>query len=270
MRLLLEALPHVALTRRTYMWPRFYQKYGDLRRSDNLDRCLDAMLREPAIQALHPDRSRIRAEFGLGAPTYGRLFGLFHAHHAEQRGAVRWGEQLAFVERYAEPIFADFPHAKMIHMVRDPRTRHQAASRRARHRKGKLGWSTALWLNSVSLMKRNVARYPDGYMVVRYEALMARPKQVWQAVCAFLGESAAPCVAARGSADTEATGALPVVERAFLHAQAGREMRALGYADDPLRLSMNEKLSYFFVEWPINRAAMAAWRAQYNRRSVGV
>ena len=38
LRLMLSSHPVIVLSRRTYMWQRFYGRYGDLRRPENLER----------------------------------------------------------------------------------------------------------------------------------------------------------------------------------------------------------------------------------------
>src|SRR5262245_50478355 len=96
--LMLSAHPNIVLTRRTYMWTRFYNRYGDLNRSDNFERCLTAMLRHKYMQVLEPDPERIRQEFWQGPPTYTRLFALFQEHYAERVGKPRWADQLGFIE----------------------------------------------------------------------------------------------------------------------------------------------------------------------------
>ena len=60
LRLMLSSHPNLAFSRRTYMWPRYFERYGDLSRSEQLERCLADMLRNKHIMALSPDPERIR------------------------------------------------------------------------------------------------------------------------------------------------------------------------------------------------------------------
>lgn len=110
LRLMLEAHPHLCFTRRTYMWTRFYERFGDLGRPENLEKCLTAMLAHEPIRQLQPDLARIRAEFAQASPTYARLFGLFHAHHA-----VRMGKPLGRSTRPCRAVrradFRRLPHS---------------------------------------------------------------------------------------------------------------------------------------------------------------
>src|SRR6266487_860601 len=192
MRLSLSAHPNFAMSRRTYMWTRFYDRYGDLSQPDHFDPCQTAMLRHKPMWVLKPDPDRIRREFQQGEPTYARLFALFHQHYAEQLGRPRWGDQLALVERYADVIFAAYPNAKMIHMIRDPRDRYEASIRPSQRRRGQVGGATARWLDSVGLATRNQQRYPDRYKIVRYETLISRREETLREVCAFLNEAFEP------------------------------------------------------------------------------
>ena len=125
LRLALSSHPNIAMTRRTYMWTRIYGRYGDLAADANLERCLAALLGLKDVRAMKPDAERLRQEFRQGEATYGRLFSLLHEQFAEQLGKPRWGEQEGRLERYADALFAAYPTARVIHMVRDPRNRYE-------------------------------------------------------------------------------------------------------------------------------------------------
>ena len=153
---LLASHPNIAMAYLgSNMWTFFYGHYGDLSRRENFERCLAAMLNYKNVLILEPDPDRIRREFWEGEPSYARLFALFQNHYAERLGKQRWGDKTSYVERYTDPIFAAYPEARMIHMIRDPRDRYASAIKRWPKGKGKLGGATARWLYSVGLAKRN-------------------------------------------------------------------------------------------------------------------
>ena len=270
LRIVLDAHPDISMTRRTYMWDRFYQRFGDLGRARNLDRCLSAMLATEGIQKLQPDPARIRSEFLDGRPTYARLFALFHQHHAERVGKRRWGDQLGFVERFADPIFASFPSARMIHMIRDPRVRGDSERETTRRRRGSLGWETARWLHSADLAERNREVFPDRYRVVRYEQLASRPQQTVREVCAFLEEEYVGTMtdAIRSvTFDSQGgTGGFAAQassgERAFVEAHAGRELLAFDYPMPGPTSRGNGSAP--LADRRLDRAAMVAWRILGN------
>jgi hypothetical protein len=286
MRAFLTSHPSIAIPADgSNMWTYFYGQYGDLGEAANFARCLEAMLAYKHIAALQPDAERIRREFWEGEPTYARLFALFQRHFAERVGKPRWGDQTGLIERYADPIFAAYPTATMIHMLRDPCERYAEATPRDRRRPGKVGWDTARWLQSARLAERNRRRYPGRYLVVRYEDLVRAPEATLRAVCAFLGEDYAPamltmaeapehrlklsrdmpCAPTDGPPLTEAyigqyRGAVPAREQAFLQLHAGPAMRAYGYEPAPLDLA-GERLRFALADWPANLARMLAWLA---------
>jgi hypothetical protein len=285
MRLSLSSHPNLAMTRRTYMWPHFFGRYGDLGIPGNFERCLAAMQQHKPIRALSPDLERIRREFGQGEPSYARLFALFHQHYAERMGKSRWGDQTGTVEYYADRILAAYPTARLIHMIRDPRDRYEV-SRSAKHRsRGGIGGATLEWRDSVDLARRNRHRYADRYLVVRYEDLVYQREQTLREVCAFIGEEYVPGMLSLEHAmrygdeareggdkatmeDTDlldsSTGAcVPLSQRevAFIQRIAGEDMRLYGYQPRPIRLSLCDRLLFSAVDCPANFARIAVWRA---------
>jgi hypothetical protein len=289
MRLMLSAHPDIVVSRRTNMWPDFYNKYGDLGRLLNLERCLEAMLRHKHIRSLGPDADRIRRDFWQGFPTYGRLFALIHEQYTETVGKRRWGDQTELIEQFAGPILTAYPDAKIIHLIRDPRDRHEAAlSEKSRRRNG-VGYTTARWLYSANLACRNQRNYPSGYKVVRYESMVLRPEETMAEVCQFLGESYTPAMISMESAprfknkrhpDSE-PGSSPLSaefigrfhsglsgsEVAFIQKYAGRQMSDYGYRPVVDCFSPLKKLRHIRY-WSVNMARMAGWYALKSIRTT--
>jgi Sulfotransferase family len=263
MRMVLGAHPDLSLTRRTYVWNRFYGRFGALSEGDNLDRCLAAMAADEAVQQLHPDWERLRREFS-DRDGYARLFGLLHEHNAERVGKPRWGEQLQFVECFADPIFSTFPNARMIHMVRRPRAEV------VKH--GKLGWHLAMWLHSAEAARLNARRHADQYRVVQYETFAARPLETVHGMCEFVGVDITPTMCEVLSAvrlDLSDGDPADPSASSFVDLYARRELLQLGYERDagPARQTLTQALP----AWPVNRVMMAAWRltrgAALNRQA---
>lgn len=279
---MLSSLP-IAVTRRTEMWPRFYGRFGDLDRPANFERCLRAMLRRKQIASLMPDPDRIRREFRLGAPTYARLFGVVHEQYAEQSGKTRWGDQTGLIERFADELMAAYQGAKVIHMIRDPRDRHEAILERAPRRAGAVGTSASVWLYSVALGRRNMRRYPGSYKLVRYETLVTRPEETMRGICAFLGEEFDPAMLRMGdtpryqqqrvaAGDGNVISATHVgryrqtisrCDLAFIQAVAARRMSSFDYLLDPIRIVRREDVGCAAVAWPISLARMGSRRVRY-------
>ncbi|MBA3429899.1 MAG: sulfotransferase [Actinobacteria bacterium] len=273
-RWMLSSLPTLAVSRRTEMWPRFFGRFGDLDRSDNLDRCLRAMSRRNQIQVLEPDTERIRREFQRGPQTYGRLFAIFHEQYAERSGKSRWADQTPLIERFADEIMAAYPGAKFVHMIRDPRDAHHAVLERGTRRRGAIGTTTYTWATSAKLAELNLRRYPENYTVVRYESLVDEPTATMRAVCSFLGETFMPSMlmlegARRYDHERRAAGSRTPIssahvgtfrgklrphEVAFIQLVTGRRMRRLSYDTEPSDVTSD--LRSAVQVWPIALAQM--------------
>ena len=277
------------------LWSYFYDQYGDLHSQANFERCLDALLHYKHALFLKPDAERIRREFWQGEPSYARLFALLHEHYAERVGKPRWGDQTGLVERYADPIFKAYPDAKMLHMLRDPRDRYEASLEMWPDGKGRVGAATGRWLYSARLAQRNLARYPERYMIVRFETLVKDTEVTLRAICQFLAEDYTPEMLAMGGSlghrgklmqGTESTsgavalstsfigryqGRIAREEIAFMQTYAGRQMTAFGYSRDALSFSPTEWVHYALINHPANLARMTVWltREAFQQRFPG-
>lgn len=282
---LLASHSGLSMARRTNMWRYFYERYGELSDPANLDRCLTDMLRYRRMRHLHPDAERIRSEFARGEPTYGRLFSLFHEHHAEATGKRRWGDKSLHTERYAARVFAEYPNARIVQMVRDPRDRYASVRKRHGNDVPRVGAATGRWLLSTGFARRNRAAFPDRYLIVRYEDLAREPEPTLRAVCSFIGEPYEPAMLSMQGASThtdeggnssfgdfdpstistQAIGryrsVLTPEETRFIELVAGRAMRAMGYPSDGPRLSLERRLRFSLVFVPNQLARMAVERA---------
>lgn len=281
---LLASHPNLAMTRRTNLWTYFYNQFGDLSRPENFERCLAKMMRYKRLRLLSLDPERIRHEFWQGETSYGRLFALLEQHYAERLGRPRWGDKSLNTEKYADAIFAAYPNAKIIHMIRDPRDRYASARTRWKAMKGRAGAGTAMWLASVALARRNQQRYPNSYQILRYETLVSQPEETLRQVCEFIGEEytpqmltmeGAPRLLEKGSNSSygprepgRITPAslgryrqvLSKFEIAFIQSMAAKEMLAFEYPLDKITFSPAEHVAYFAFHWPINVSRMVAWK----------
>lgn len=256
------------------MWSRFYKQFGSLSSPSNLERCLSAMLAQKAIQEMQPDPQQIRREFIQGAQTYARLFELFHRQNLERAGKRRWGDQLGFVERFAEVIFSSYPDAKMIHMIRDPRDSSAEGADKKHQGRGKSGWLTARWKFSAHLAQDNSRRYNKHYLVVRYEDLMQDTEKVLRRTCTFLNEEYLPAMlevltSGQNMDEDEQvenheyhphTGVSAMrTQITFTQLFARRDLIDLGYTVKPVALSAGERIKFSMIDLPANLAGLIAW-----------
>ncbi len=284
LRLALSAHPNLSLTRRTYMWPRFYQRFGDLSQKDNFERCLSALMKQKTIRQFMPDEISIRREFARAEPSYALLFALFHRQFAERIGKPRWGEQAGLIEKYTPAILEAFPAARIIHMVRDPRNRGEEIlnSSPPAMRAGKIGQLTSSWLYSARLALHHQSAYPQNYKVVNYERLLSRPQETLIDICAFVGEDFIPEMLTfeksifYGEAGKELVNHTSLWEQdvihfdlskqkylspgevVFLQAHAREEMEILGYQPVQVEVPFMKSMR-LIVEWPLSKARMVTW-----------
>jgi hypothetical protein len=290
---LLGSHPEVAMIRRSNVWRWFDGAFGPLDEPENLNRCLDQVLRYGRMAVLQPDPDRIRREFSEGEPTYGRLFALLFRHHAERIGRTRWGDKSLHTEHHADRVFAEWPAAKMIHMVRDPRDRHASVIKRYPDRSKGLGAITGRWIESVNAGKRNVERHGNKYIVVRYETLAENPVETLHTVCRFLdlgydGSMLAMGGVAEqsdeggnssfgrlepGTISTQSIGrfveVLDVDTIALIEALTGRLMAEHDYVPQEVSLGSIRRLRLRTVDVPAARLRIRAWKMRDAGRDAG-
>lgn len=281
---LLASHPNIAMTRRTNLWPFFYQQFGDINKRENLDRCLSMMKQYRRLRIMNPDYERIEQQLRQSSADYIKLFTLIWDQYAEKLGKPRWGDKSLNTERYADVIFRAYPNARILHIVRDPRDRYASALKRWKVIRGGVGSGAGMWLESVRIGYRNMRKYPGQYRFVRYESLAAEPEKLMREICEFIGEKYDPVMLSMrgaeafrddggnssfeqhepGSISTRSVGRYRkyLTSRwiAFIQAVAGREMKALDYPLDDIQLSTRERLLFTSMDLPLNAARLTAWR----------
>lgn len=195
----LERHESLAVSRRTNLWSFYLNRYGDLSKRENLERCLDAMLSYTRVRAMHPDRESLAAEFIAGEDhSYFRLFRILGRQFVSKSGRSRWVDKSLNSERDAVRVLEAYPDAVMIHVIRDPRDRHASmVHHRGGRRSGVFG-SIAVWRHSARLAERNAKRFRGRYLVVRYEDLVTDPEPKMREVCEFIGEPFDPHMVTSG------------------------------------------------------------------------
>lgn len=287
---LLASHPNIAMTRRTNLWRHFYGRYGDLGQPDNLERCLDTMRRYKRLVVLDLDFERLRDDFLAGERSYARLFSLLEGQVADRKGRPRWGDKSLHTEHYADEIFAAWPGAVILHMMRDPRDRFASSYARWGVRRGGVGAGSAEWLSSARIARRNQKLHPDHYLIVRYESLASEPEASLRDICAFIGEPYVDAMLAMdGAADFRDQGSnssygprepgaistgsigrfrdvLSPRQIAYIQLVARREMVSFGYEAESVRLRPGQRLRYTLLDLPVESAHLVAWRSRERAR----
>ncbi len=261
LRVALGAHPDLALMRRAYLWTWFDGRFGPLDRPENLARCVDAMERHAGLRALAIDPQEAARQLEPGPMTYDRLFGLIGSQVARRLGRPRWGIQESHLEAHADRLLAAFPTATIIQLVRDPRTWLAAVSASG-PRRGGVGIATLTWLTAARAGLRNVARHPGRYRIVQFEELAADPQRALSETCAAIAAPAARAVleaAARLELDAGKADTVAPTQRAYIEAEAGEVMAALGY-HGRTELRGADGIRFRLVTRPEARAVALVWR----------
>ncbi len=257
LRVILDAHPDLALLRRAYLWTWFDGRFGPLTDPANRTRCLAALRRHRPIADLQLDLDEVGRRLAEDdAPTYDRLFALLGEAHAARLGRARWGIQESWLEDDADRLLAADPSTRILQLVRDPRT-WWTAVRSTTRRRGGAAVGALAWTRSAELAMRNVARHPDRYRAIRYEALATEPEPTVREIAAFLGLSVAEPMldaARRLRLDPGRPEDLDTQARLLVERTASEPMRALGYHGlvEPRGLA---GLRFHLVTQPIGRAA---------------
>ena len=211
---MLDNHPHLAVPAETNLvfplW-RFRVRYGDLRRPENRRRVAEWIFLTEGYggQRIRAGRDpREAIERAVAAPpTLGAILATCFEMYAEMHGKVRWGDKRPGYAGHIETMFALFPDAHFIHLVRDPRA--AVASQLP------LGWATqedalahsiANWETAVARVDAYARRLrPDQLLDVRYEDLVRDPHTELERICAFAGLRGGDAVAHMVSADRRGT-----------------------------------------------------------------
>jgi hypothetical protein len=280
---LLASHPNIAMTRRTNMWTHYYRQYGDLSNPENFERCLEMMMRYKRLIKLNPNPDRIREDFRKRQPTYANLFAILEEHYAEQLGKPRWGDKSLNTERYTDKIVEAYPNARIIHMIRDPRDRYSSSLARWKVSRGGIGSGTGIWLNTITLGEHYKKKYPNNYLTLKYEDLVADPEKTLVEVCKFIDEPYSEEMLSMNGAKTfrDEGGNSSYLQRkpgkittssigkykdvltkshvVFLQFFSRTTMLKYGYDLDNINLTFGERIQFLFFDFPINLVKMIAW-----------
>lgn len=135
------------------------------------------------------DSAEMRSQLA-SAPSYAHIVSLIMGAIAAREGKSRWGEKSpAHIFRLHE-IRACFPNARIIHTIRDPRA-VVSSSIKAFNGGQFTDWNAyaaaRYWLRCFRVHAQQVSSRADGYMLVRYEDFVTRPKETLSAISSFLG-----------------------------------------------------------------------------------
>ena len=162
--------------------------YGDLNSPPNYASLVADMFRlidvhiypweEDLSQAVVIEKSHSKSVFGAFAAIYDTLLQL--------SGKQRWGCKSTFMIHHVEEIFAQYPNAKLIWLIRDPRD-VAASSMKSVFNPFHPYYTALLWKKQQLLGLQTEAQYgPERIKRLHYESLLENPHQSIRELCDFL------------------------------------------------------------------------------------
>ena len=174
------------------LWTYYYERYRTkcVNSVEYCNQLIDDIFSDEDIREcdVSLDWNAIREELATEPKiSCGVIFRHILQAYAKQIGRPRWGLKTPHNEFYADPIFQEFPNAKMIQLVRDPR---DVAVSYKSYDKG--AWKYDIlqhihtWKRSVEVARKNESKYTGSFITVRYEDLVSNPESVVRKICKII------------------------------------------------------------------------------------
>ncbi|MFI7215852.1 sulfotransferase family protein [Micromonospora maritima] len=200
LRLVLNSHPHITVPHPPHFMHYFASlapAYGDLRRDRNrraLVRDAQRLLRRHIHPWEHPiDEERVFAQAG---PSVFGVVAAFYEEYRRAEGKPRWGCKSTFTVHHVAEVLAEYPRARFIWLVRDPRD-VAASAKRSVFNHFHPYRTALLWSRQQELAAAALARHgPEVVHLLRYEDLVADPEPVLRRLCEFLDEPFEPAMLA--------------------------------------------------------------------------
>jgi len=181
LRLMMNAHPRIYLTHEAafYLTPEYYST--DASGEEWLEWYFDSFLF--AWLQIHPDLVRSQLPAELPRSALPDIYRAIMRAKAAQYGRPRYGDKTPWHAVHLGKVFRDFPGAKVVHIVRDPRTAVTSFMRQP--------WGTASYMLSswfYSKLVRKTAPYVGRIHEVRLEDLLRDPEHEMRRILEFVGE----------------------------------------------------------------------------------
>ena len=166
--------------------------YGDLSDDDNLRRVLHDTIHPPLplLAGLGLDEGRLFEVACTRSRDYATVLDVVMSEIAHQWGKRRWSDKSPGQPAHA--VLAMFPHAQVVHIVRDPRD-VIASSLETPWTSGSARQIARQWRHfTLACLRTGVESGPRRYLMVRYEDLTREPEVVLRRICHFLDEAFHP------------------------------------------------------------------------------
>jgi hypothetical protein len=184
---MLDAHPEIAITPETHVYTRCRPELGE---EEDVRDVWRRLQQQPGFQDMafpdeevQPIREKVESGRFPGPPE------LLHAvasTYAARSGASTWGEKTPDHLPHVPTIAAEFPDARFISIVRDPRD-VCLSLRRMPWSHDTLFESAGKWRRYAELSARFRDVFPDRFREIRYEDLLDRPESVLRHLLEWIG-----------------------------------------------------------------------------------
>lgn len=120
-------------------------------------------------------------------PSYEIFYRFVMEEFGKREQAARVGEKTPSNIRYLEDLLRIFPHARIIHIVRDPRATI-ASIIKAPFGANDVVVNSVKWKIDYDYSQQFKRKHPQSLLEIRYETLVTHPQQQLEQVCQFIGE----------------------------------------------------------------------------------
>jgi hypothetical protein len=241
-RTMLNAHPELALPHETRFVVDGYRKraqWGDLTKEKNRRKLARWVVKrkKSRFERITKDPTELVEAMAAAPPTMGSVLSAGFKLYAGHQDKPRWGDKRPAYAINLDAVFAMWPDAQFINVVRDPRA--AVASIR------KIGWYKDGIPAGIELWERTLRRTdrwrrrlgPDQFLEIRYEALVADPAAVLERVVGFLGLD-----------------------------PAGLEQMVAFHE----RADIRSKTTYALVSQPITTSPMRTWEQTMTRQEIAL
>ncbi len=176
------------------------ERFGDLRRPENVRRVLEEMWRRSRdflatdLHGLRFDESTIPelAEVlaGAGDGTMAGVIAALFDRNAAGEGKARWGDKTPYYVLHMPLLLEMYPEAQFVHLIRDGRDcALSTLVRRDDFHVYNFYCAAKYWQHYVEVGQEvGPTLAPGHYFEIRYEELLEDPPAILRRLCDFLGE----------------------------------------------------------------------------------
>lgn len=187
MSIMFSAHPDVAISWKTAFlshWTRAY-RHLDMNRDEDFEIFWNAFIEGSEFATLGIDSESVKTQI-LAEPErdYRTVFTSILQSYAAKMKKRRWGEKTAEHYRYLHVILDWYPRARIIYMLRDPRSVSASLLGVPWDNRGVYDHAIE-WRDNVQIAKQWTE--DEHVRVVKYESLVADPEKELRSLCIFLG-----------------------------------------------------------------------------------